>query len=97
MNMFSFKKGFTKHLQTSFDRFLEKNKADLSKAESLLPSTLSEFIESGEVEVSLIPTTATWYGMTYKEDLQKVSDSIQALVDKGEYPQNLWANLKTKD
>ena len=97
MNMFSFKKGFTKHLQTSFDRFLERNKADLSKAESLLPSTLSEFIESGEVEVSLIPTTATWYGMTYKEDLPKVADSIQALVEKGDYPQNLWASLKTKD
>ena len=96
MNMFSFKKGFTKHLQTSFDRFLEKNKADLSKCESLLPTTLSEFIESGEVEVEMIPTTATWYGMTYKEDLPKVADSIQALVNKGEYPQNLWASIKTK-
>lgn len=97
MNMFSFKKGFTKHLQTSFDRFLEAHKDDLSKCESLLPSTLSEFIESGEVEVKMIPTTATWYGMTYKEDLPKVASSIQGLVDQGQYPQDLWASLKSKD
>ena len=97
MNMFSFKKDFTKHLQTSFDRFLEKNKDDLSKCESLLPSTVSEFIQSGDIEVAMLPTTATWYGMTYKDDLPKVAASIQALVDKGDYPSNLWASLKVKD
>ena len=45
----------------------------------------------------MITTTATWYGMTYKEDLPKVASSIQGLVDQGQYPQDLWASLKSKD
>lgn len=97
MNMFSFKKGFTKHLQTSFDRFLETHKDDLATAEKLLPSTLTEFIIDGSVEVDMLPTTATWYGITYKEDKPKVVAALQELVDKGEYPQNLWASLKSKN
>ncbi|MBR7172655.1 MAG: nucleotidyltransferase [Clostridia bacterium] len=97
MNMFSFKKDFTSELQTSFDGFLEAEKDNLGKAEKLLPSTLTESILAGRAEVEMIPTTATWYGITYKEDKQKVVDALQALVEKGEYPANLWASLKTKD
>lgn len=97
MNMFSFKKDFVNKLKISFERFLEENKNNLETAEKLLPSTLTEFILDGSVEVDMIPTTATWYGITYKEDKDKVVESLQNLVDKGEYPSNLWASLKTME
>lgn len=97
MNMFSFKKDFTSELQLSFDNFLEEQKDNLGKAEKLLPATLTESILAGRSEVEMIPTNATWYGITYREDKQKVVDSLQALVDNGEYPSNLWASLKAKN
>lgn len=97
MNMFSFKKDFTQKLQISFDRFLEEHKNDLATAEKLLPQTLSEFIADGSIEVNMIPTTATWYGITYKEDKPKVVNALHNLTLNGEYPTNLWASLKTKD
>ncbi len=97
MNMFSFKKGFTEKLQTSFDNFLEAEKDNLATAEKILSSTLTEFILDGSISIEMHPTTATWYGMTYKEDKQKVVDALADLVKKGEYPANLWSSLKTKN
>lgn len=97
MNMFSFKKDFTNKLQTSFDNFLETEKDNLAKAEIILSTTLTEFILDGSISIEMHPTTATWYGMTYKEDKEKVVAALQALVDKGEYPANLWASLKAKN
>lgn len=97
MNMFSFKKGFTEKLQDSFDNFLEREKDNLAKAELILSQTLTEYILDGSISIEMHPTTATWYGMTYKEDKQKVVDALQALVEKGEYPANLWASLKAKN
>jgi len=96
MNMFGFTKEFGKHLQTSFDEFLETHKDDLSKVESLLPTTVTSLIERGEVEVEMKPTTATWYGITYKEDKPKVVASIKELVEKGDYPADLWGGLKVR-
>ena len=97
MNMFSFKKGFTEKLQSSFDNFLEREKDNLAKAELILSQTLTEFILDGSISIEMHPTTATWYGMTYREDKKQVENSIKSLVNKGEYPTNLWASLKAKD
>lgn len=97
MNMFSFKKGFTEKLQSSFDNFLEREKDNLAKAELILSQTLTEFILDGSISIEMHPTTATWYGMTYKEDKDKVVAALEGLVKKGEYPANLWASLKAKD
>ena len=55
------------------------------------------FILDGSISIEMHPTSATWYGMTYKEDKDKVVDALEGLVKKGEYPSNLWASLKTKD
>jgi hypothetical protein len=41
--------------------------------------------------VEVIPTSAKWFGVTYKEDAPVVSREVKRLVEKGEYPSNLWA------
>ena len=43
----------------------------------------------GKIEV--IPTSAKWFGVTYKEDAPIVKANIDALIANGEYPENLWA------
>jgi len=37
-----------------------------------------------------IPTTETWYGMTYAEDRKTVKEAIAGLIEQGIYPGHLW-------
>ena len=41
--------------------------------------------------IKVIPTSAQWFGVTYKEDAPGVKASLDALIAKGEYPAALWA------
>ena len=45
----------------------------------------------GKDTIEVIPTTAQWFGVTYKEDAPSVQASVTKLVDQQEYPNNLWA------
>jgi hypothetical protein len=38
----------------------------------------------------VIPTSAQWFGVTYKEDAPVVTESINNLVAEGAYPNKLW-------
>ena len=31
-----------------------------------------------------------WYGVTYRDDLEKVQAALKGLRDSGLYPENLW-------
>ena len=79
-------------LDADFDVFMAnlKNAADPCKAESLLPSSIDTFVKAGKVDVTVYPTESEWYGVTYKEDKPWVVESIQKLIDAGEYPEHLW-------
>ena len=48
-------------------------------------------MNEGLIKVPVIPTTAKWQGITYKEDKERLVNDIQALIDAGEYPNNLWS------
>jgi hypothetical protein len=81
-------------LDKDFDVFMENlaGAADPKKAESLLPSSIDTFVKAGKCDVVVYPTESEWYGVTFKEDKPWVVESIQALIDAGEYPENLWAD-----
>ena len=38
----------------------------------------------------MINTTAQWFGMTYKEDLDIVKEKINKYINDDLYPNNLW-------
>ena len=44
----------------------------------------------GEADVRVLSTPDCWYGMTYREDQEKVVSAIRAMVDEGQYPVSLW-------
>ena len=90
MNMFCFRDDIFKYLEDHLVEFFEKNKNDLSKCEYLIPDTVYNMIDEGLVKVEVIPTTAKWQGITYKEDKERLVNDIQKLIDEGEYPQSLW-------
>jgi hypothetical protein len=61
------------------------------KAEFFIPIVADKYIKDGEGVIKVIPTSAKWFGVTYKEDAPMVRESLRKLVDAGEYPENLWA------
>jgi NDP-sugar pyrophosphorylase family protein len=61
------------------------------KAEFFIPIIGDRFIKEKKGEIKVIPTSAQWFGVTYKEDAPIVQASLNDLIAKGEYPGNLWA------
>jgi hypothetical protein len=41
--------------------------------------------------VKVVPTAASWFGVTYREDRRVVVENIRALIRAGVYPEPLWA------
>lgn len=89
MNYLCFARGFIDLCEEQFGKFLDEH-GNEPKAEFFLPLAMKHFIESGKGDVKVIPTSAKWFGVTYKEDAPGVKASVEALVAKGEYPAQLW-------
>lgn len=89
MNMFCCKKELFPYLEEKFPHFLDNNK-DKMKGEYLIPDLISEGIKDKKWNVKVVPTTAVWHGMTYKEDKEDLVESIKKLTKEGVYPEKLW-------
>jgi dTDP-glucose pyrophosphorylase len=89
MNFFCYAPQFIDMCEEQFQKFLDENSQSL-KAEFLIPTMTDHFIKSGKGKVEVIPTGAKWFGVTYKEDAPIVEATVKHLVEKGEYPDNLW-------
>lgn len=90
MNMFCFTKDIFKYLEDHLKEFFETNKDNLLKCEYLIPDSVYNSIKEGISKVYVVPTTAKWQGITYKEDKEKLVNEINGLIEQGVYPQNLW-------
>ena len=89
MNMWGFTPDYFVHSEKYFVDFLKEN-IDKPKSEFFIPLVVNELITKGIATVKVLDTTAKWFGVTYAADRQGVVDKIQALVDAGEYPNNLF-------
>lgn len=90
MNFFGFDPDIFSIMEEQFQLFLDEN-IDNPKAEFFIPLVGDRYIKSGKGVIKVIPTSAQWFGVTYKEDAPAVQKSIDNLVSSGEYPENLWA------
>jgi choline kinase len=88
MNFWCFHPSVFEIAANMFKDFPEKNRENL-KAEFFIPYIAEYFLQNGKINV--IPTSAQWFGVTYKEDADGVRESLHALIDAGEYPTALWA------
>ena len=92
MNFWCFDPSFFSYTQKLFREFLQKHGQEL-KSEFFIPIVADQFIrEGGRVEI--IPTTSSWFGVTYKEDAPVVKEALTQLVNQGVYPQSLWGSEK---
>lgn len=89
MNFWCFHPSFFPYTRKLFQKFLNTYGQEL-KSEFFIPIVADEFIKEGG-QVQVIPTSSTWFGVTYKEDAPFVKDSLNKLITAGEYPSGLWS------
>ena len=89
MNFWCFHPSVFDKTATAFQLFLKENIAN-PKSEFFIPIIAEDFIHNHHGSIKVIPTSAQWFGVTYKEDAPTVQSSINALIDAHAYPDSLW-------
>ena len=84
MNLWGFMPDIFEYAAEGFKEFL-KEKINVPKSEYFLPTVVSDLIESGEKKVKVLVAEDKWYGVTYREDKQKVCDAINKMTADGLY------------
>jgi len=89
MNFWCLHQSSFEYIQKLFQKFLQEN-GDKPKAEFFIPIVGDAFIKENIGQIKVIETSAKWFGVTYKEDAPGVKQSIEALIEGGAYPKQLW-------
>lgn len=89
MNFWCFHPSAFEICRKLFAGFLQNRAHDL-KAELFITDVGDYAIRSGEAQIGILPTSAQWFGVTYKEDAPGVKAGIESMVNSGIYPANLW-------
>ncbi len=77
-------------LEAQFAEFL-RLRGQEAKAEFFMPTVVDQELHAGRCRVRVLPTSESWFGMTYPEDRPGVQASIRKLTAAGVYPSPLWA------
>ena len=91
MNLWGFTAKMIRELDQRFPAFLDNAiAANPLKGEYFLPSVVNDQLVAGTASVRVLPCEETWYGVTYREDLDSVKAAIAGMKAKGIYDENLW-------
>lgn len=91
MNFWCFSPSIFPYSEKLFNEFLnEKGNLTNLKSEFFIPIVGDKFINVNKGTIKVIPTSAQWFGVTYKEDAPEVKANLEQLVAAGEYPAKLW-------
>ncbi len=89
MNFWCFHPSVFDAAKKLFTAFVAANKENI-KSEFFIPIIADEFIKDPANRIKVIPTSAQWFGVTYKEDAPAVKNSIDELIKNKNYPSSLW-------
>lgn len=89
MNMWGFTPRLFDYLHEMFIEFLAENGKEM-KSEFLIPTVVNDLIQSAREHITVVESSAVWFGVTYKDDKPYVVEQIQSLINSGEYPENLF-------
>ncbi|MFA5419174.1 MAG: sugar phosphate nucleotidyltransferase [Bacteroidales bacterium] len=90
MNFWGFTPLFFSQLKRDFTKFITESAHQL-KAEFYIPLVANNLIKSGEASFRTLTSNDQWFGVTYQEDKPVTIQRVAGLVEKGQYPENLWA------
>ncbi len=91
MNFWGFTPAMMDEIKAGFPAFLENAlENNPLKGEYLLPECVDKLVKAGKASVRMLKSHDRWYGVTYKEDKESVSASLNSLKESGLYPADLW-------
>lgn len=91
MNIWGFQPAILGEIERRFSIFLrETAPQNPLRAEYFLPAIPNALIDEGKATVRALPTDERWYGLTYREDMPRMHEAIEAMRREGVYPQKLW-------
>jgi len=89
MNLWGFDASIMENLHQDFLGFLTTEaKENPLKGESFLPTYVQHMLTEGKAQVKVMKTEDKWFGVTYKEDKEKVIAAIRELKNEGVYPEH---------
>ena len=90
MNCWGFGLSMMEELKKRFPAWLDENlKVNPLKCEYFLPFVANELIKANEGRVRILNCSETWYGVTYREDMESVVSAIERMRAEGLYPEKL--------
>lgn len=88
MNFFGFPPTVLPLFEEKFIDFVKANNEN-PKAECFMPVEVGNLMNEGKAVVKVVPTTASWLGVTYKEDKEHVVAGINQMIADGKYPEEV--------
>jgi NDP-sugar pyrophosphorylase family protein len=89
MNFWGFHPNMFDFSAALFQDFLKNNHHNI-KAEFYIPLIVNAMIQQNKGKVKVLGGGNIWFGVTYREDKEAVSNKIKELINKGQYPDKLW-------
>lgn len=94
MNMWGLTPDFLDILEEGFKEFFDKEVCqDPLKSEYLIPVFIGQLLEQGKMNVKVLRTDDTWYGMTYKEDVITVKERFNEMLENNFYSEELFNDI----
>lgn len=94
MNMWGLTPDFLDLLEEGFKDFFDKEVCqDPLKSEYLIPVFIGQLLEQGKMNVKVLRTDDTWYGMTYKEDVITVKERFSEMLESNFYSEELFDDI----
>ena len=91
MNLWAFRHGVLDELEKRFPTWLDASvPVNPLKCEFYLPLIPNALITEGTGSVRVLETAERWFGVTYREDLAGVQNSVRKMKADGIYPEYLW-------
>lgn len=91
MNMWGFPPAIFPELMDGFAEFLA-GASTKPASEFYIPLAVDRLLQSGEATCRVLPTSAQWFGVTYQQDKPIVQSALREMLEKGDYPNPLWAS-----
>ncbi len=90
MNFWGFSGSMIDELTARFPAFLEKGlRENPLKCEFFIPTVVEEALKEDKADVQVLRTSDAWYGVTYREDRERVVSALKRMTDEGTYPAGL--------
>ncbi len=89
MNLWGFRPEVLNPIAVSFESFLKGHGGD-PDSECYLPDTVHQLITAGSMRVKILLSTESWFGLTYREDHSRATQTIRQMIEAGYYPRRLW-------